>query len=349
MIFYKYYVYVFYLTTFYFLNTNTCSFEIKTNLNIFNNWNCIGIMNNIDFSKPYKINIGELPLVVWKIPNKNKFATTINICKHMGSKLDNGDITNDGCLKCKYHGLENTFEERFGETIEYQGKLFWSYNSSYPKPLSLPFFNNNKFQISYLEIDMDCSLKDSAYNSMDLRHPEYVHGGLFGFGNNIPPKNIKHYKYSDKKIGLSFDYISNKNVQKLNSNTHFTNNFHMYEYPTFTWSKVSFDRNKHLIIGVNFLPLEEKKTRWYVTVCNNYFTNNIQNEFLKLLAYIILRQDLKQMENQHKDDLLKEEIMFSHIFKDEEIMIWLKKMFDSYNYPNMLNCVQLYRNYVEKK
>jgi phenylpropionate dioxygenase-like ring-hydroxylating dioxygenase large terminal subunit len=183
---------------------NTFSFEIKTN--IFNNWNCIGIINNIDFSKPYKINIGDLPLVVWKNPNENKFATTINICKHMGSKLDNGDITNDGCLKCKYHGLENTFEERFGETIEYQGKLFWSYNSSYPKPLSLPFFNNNKFQKSYLEIDMDCSLKDSAYNSMDLRHPEYVHGGLFGFGNNIPPKNIKHYK---------FKYLSKLNYYKI--------------------------------------------------------------------------------------------------------------------------------------
>ena len=26
----------------------------------------------------------------------------------------------------------------------------------------------------------------------------------------------------------------------------------------------------------------------------------------------------------------------------------VKKMFDSYNYPNMLNCVELYRNYVKK-
>jgi len=324
---------------------NSYSYEINNKNNIFNNWNCIGIINKIDFSKPYKINIGELPLVIWKNPRQNQFAASINICKHMGSKLDNGEITKDGCLKCKYHGLENTFEERIGETIEYQGKLFWSYKPLTNKPLSLPFYNNIHFKNSYLEIDMDCSLKDSAFNSMDLRHPEYVHSGLFGFGNNIPPKNIKHYKYSGKKIGLSFDYISKQNIQKLNSNTQFTNNFHMYEYPTFTWSKVTFDKNKHLMIGVNFLPLEDKKTRWYVTVSNNYFTNAIQQEFLKLLAYTILTQDLKQMKNQHKEDELKKEMLFSYIFKDEEIMIWLKNMFDSYDYPNMLNCVELYKDY----
>ena len=30
------------------------------------------------------------------------------------------------------------------------------------------------------------------------------------------------------------------------------------------------------------MPLEDKKTRWYVTVCNNYFTNNIQKEILNV-------------------------------------------------------------------
>jgi phenylpropionate dioxygenase-like ring-hydroxylating dioxygenase large terminal subunit len=351
MIYGKYYVYIFLFNVLYFLNIKSYSFKANTNIktNIFNNWNCIGIINNIDFSKPYPINIGELPLVIWKNPNKHQFSASINICKHMGSKLDNGEITKNGCLKCKYHGLENTYEDRIGETIEHEGKLFWSYKPSFIKPHSLPFYNNIEFQKSFLEIDMECSLKDSAFNSMDLRHPEYVHSGLFGFGNDIPPKNIKHYIYSDKKVGLAFDYISKQNIQKLNSNSQFTSNFHMYEYPTFTWSKVTFDRNKHLIIGVNFLPIEEKKTRWYVTICNNYFTNNIQKDFLKMLAYIILKQDLKQMKNQHKEDALKSEMLFSHIFEDEDIMLWLKEMFDHYEYPTILNCVELYKDYIVKK
>ena len=40
----------------------------------------------------------------------------------------------------------------------------------------------------------------------------------------------------------------------------------MYLYPSFSWSKVSFHKN-NLIIGVNLLPLENKKTRWYASGC----------------------------------------------------------------------------------
>ena len=320
------------------------SFSLQKN-KFFNNWHCIGIKENIDLSKPYKINIGELPLVIWKNKNTNQLLSTINICKHMGSKLDKGKITVDGCLKCPYHGLELSSNDCFGKTIEHEGKLFWSYKPEIKSPYNIPFFNNKNFATSYLEIDMECSLTDSAYNTMDLRHPEYVHGGFFGFGNSIPPKNIKHYKYSDSKIGLSFDYQSKQNIQSLNSQSKFTNNFHMYLYPTFTWSKVTFDRNKHLIIGVNLLPLENKKTRWYVTICNNYFTTEAKNDFLKLLAFTILRQDFTQMRNQHVEDGLKKAMLFNHIFKDEDVIIWLKDMLSSYEYPDISTCVELYNDY----
>lgn len=313
----------------------------------FNHWHCIGILNKIDFSVPYKINIGDLPLVIWKNKNTNQLSSTINICKHMGSALHTGEITNDGCLKCPYHGLENSHKDRFGEIIEHEGKLFWSYNPSTQKPYNIPFFNNNHFVKSFLEIDMECSLTDSAYNTMDLRHPEYVHSGLFGFGNNIPPKNIKHYKYSENKIALSFDYESKQSIQSLNSNSKFTNNFHMYIYPSFSWSKVTFDRNKHLIIGVNLLPLENKKTRWYVTVCNNYFTTTAEQKIMEMLAYTILNQDYKQMKNQHKENELKQNMLFTHIFKDEDAILWLREMFSSYKYPDDSACSTLYKNYLQ--
>jgi len=330
-------------------NTNT-NINIESQIldnNFFNYWHCIGIKDKIDFSKPYKINIGELPLVVWKNKQTNQYISMINICKHMGSKLDNGEITKNGCLKCKYHGLENSYNDRFGETIEHEGKLFWSYNPITKTPENIPFFNNAKFVKSFLEIDMECSLKDSAFNTMDLRHPEYVHSGLFGFGNSVPPKNIKHYKYSKNKIGLSFDYESKLNIQSLNSNAKFTNNYHMYVYPTFSWSKVTFDKKNHLIIAVNLLPLENKKTRWYVTICNNYFTSNIQQDFLKILASSILSQDFVQMRNQSEETKLKELLMFSHVFENEEVILLLQDMFKNYEYPNADVCVKVYKDFLK--
>jgi hypothetical protein len=310
---------------------------------IFNHWTCIGIPENIDFSKPYKINIGDLPLVVWQDKNTEQFIARINICKHMGSKLDNAAITSNGCLKCKYHGLEHTHEDRFGETMVHEGKLFWAYKPTQPKPPSIPFFGNPAFVHAFLEIDMDCSLTDSAFNTMDLRHPEYVHGGVFGFGNSIPPRNIVHYKYSDERVGLSFDYSSKNTISKLNMDTKETSNFHMFVYPTFSWSKVSFHRDKHLMIGVNLLPLENKKTRWYITVCNNYLKTYAQQQFMKLLATTILSQDYLQMRNQHVEDDLKRQIMFEHVFDDDEVILWVRDMFKEYRYPDTQACVDLYK------
>ena len=52
----------------------------------FSNWHCIDFVKNIDKSKPYAFNVGELPLVAWF--SKNTSATTnVNICRHIGSKL----------------------------------------------------------------------------------------------------------------------------------------------------------------------------------------------------------------------------------------------------------------------
>ena len=323
------------------LNTFTYGYKPTS---IFNHWTCIGIHENIDFSKPYKINIGDLPLVVWQDKKTDQFITRINICKHMGSKLDNAAITDSGCLKCKYHGLEHSYEDRFGETVVHQGKLFWAFKPLEKKPPSVPFFENPGFVHSFLEMDMDCSLVDSAMNTMDLRHPEYVHGGIFGFGNNVPPRNIMQYKYSDTRVGLSFDYLSKSTIRKLNMDTKETRNFHMFVYPTFSWSKVSFQGNNHLMIGVNLLPLENKKTRWYITVCNNYLKTYAQQKFIQLLATTILSQDYLQMRNQHTEDDLKRQIMFEHVFDDEEVIMWVRDMFKEYRYPDTQACVDLYKN-----
>lgn len=315
----------------------------------FNNWICLGIKENIDFTKPYSINIGELPLVVWK--HKDKFYTTINICKHMGSKLDNAEITRSGCLKCQYHGLELSGEkDQFGETVEHEGKIFWAYKPTKKSPEVVPNFNNKKYKTSFLEIDMDASLLDSGFNTMDLRHPEFVHNGDkkgFGFGSNIKPSNIKQFKYNNDRVGLSFDYKSSRIVKKINNNF-ITNNFHMFIYPTFTWSRVSFDDN-HLIIAVNLLPLKEKKTRWFITICHNYYTTTIQQNIMKMMAGGILSQDYFQMKNQYSENSLKKEILFEHVFEDEEVILWLKNMFGDYEYPNIDICADLYKDYKNKK
>ena len=307
----------------------------------FNHWHCVGIKEKINFAKPYKTNIGDLPLVIWKNPKNNNLISTINICKHMGSKLDNGIITNDGCLKCQYHGLEISEKDSFGQTMEFDGKIFWAYKPHKKEPYHIPFFNDTNYESSYLEIDMKCSLTDSAYNTMDLRHPEYVHNKLFGFGSIIPPQNVKYYKYMDNNsIGLSFDYSSNERMKILNDNIKKTTNFHMFVYPSFSWSRVSFDK-KNLIIGVNLLPISPTTTRWYITIRSNYYKSYYENKFLKFLTQTILNQDYDQMKNQYEDNDLKRLVLFNHIFNNEEPILELKKMFEDYRYPDIEQIIKI--------
>jgi phenylpropionate dioxygenase-like ring-hydroxylating dioxygenase large terminal subunit len=308
----------------------------------FNYWQCIGITENIDFTKPYRVNVGHLPLVVWK--KKGALCASINICKHMGSRLDNGLITEDGNLQCQYHGLEYCERDIVGETVEHDGKIFWAYKPINKKPFSTPFFNNKDYEHSFIEVDMECSMTDSIYNTMDLRHPSYVHNKIVGFGSLTPPQNIVQYKYRDR-LGLSFDYNSNKIIRAISNNTKSTCNYHQFIYPNFGWSRVTFDKTKHIVIGVNLLPLSPTKTRWYITVCHNYHKSPIQKLFIKSMAATILSQDYLQMINQYPENELKKEILFTHVFQDEEVILWLKDMMHEYEYPNINMCVELYRDY----
>ena len=308
-------------------------------------WTCIGVQSHIDWSKPYSVQLGDLPLVIWKHPaEKNSFYSTVNICPHMGSKLDNGIITPLGKLQCQYHGMEFDHTDQFGNVKLHEGKIFWALNPTNPKPHPIPFFNNPDYVHSFLEIDMDASLKDCAYNSMDLRHPEYVH--RMGFGSSIPPTNIREFIYPSRKgmddrVGMSFDYESNPVMQKINDNYEPTHNFHMYVYPTFSWSRVSF-QDKHLMVALNLLPLSPNKTRWYVTLCHNYNKTPIKQQLMKLLALTIMKQDFVQMRMQQPDSALKTARIFEKTFKDESVILRLSKMMETYEYPSADICAEAY-------
>ena len=313
--------------------------------NFFNHWHCVGIKKKLDLSKPCKINIGDLPLVLWEDKKYNRIISVVNICRHMGSKLNNGKIMPNGCLQCQYHGLEFSYEDKFGDIMEHEGKLFWSYKPNKKYVYSLPFYNNKNYETSLLEIDMDSSLIDSAYNTMDIRHPEFVHNKILGFGNILPPKNIQFYKYGNTdRIGMSFDYSSNKLIKKINDNIAETKNFHMYMYPSFSWSKVTFGK-KNLFIGVNFLPLGKNKTRWFITICHNYYKTELGKQFMRIMALTILGQDYIQMKNQCYDNELKKQLMFEHIYQNEEPIMELNRLFINYTYPDVTQCVELYKDY----
>jgi phenylpropionate dioxygenase-like ring-hydroxylating dioxygenase large terminal subunit len=319
---------------------------------LFKKWTCIGITKNIDFARPFSSNIGELPLVTWKNVATGELHTSINICKHMGSKLSNGIVTKCGGLQCQYHGLEYGAADAIGKTVEFQGKVFWTADTEPVRgPPAVPFYNNPEFRTAILEYTMDGSLYDSAYNSMDIRHPEFVHNRGLGFGSSVPPTGLRQFNPTADSVAMMFGYKSNRVVRGGTSGAgkenggRSTENYHVFEFPTFTWSRVSFERKNHIIIAVHFCPVAPNKTKWYVTLCHNYQTSAMGHEFVKAMARIILAQDKQQLENQARENALKREILFEHKFPDEDVILWLRDMFlkAPYTYPTTECAAELWR------
>ena len=127
-----------------------------------------------------------------------------------------------------------------------------------------------------------------------------------------------------------------------------TYNFNMFHYPNFGWSKVQIpNTDQYLIIGVNFLPLEPKKTRWFVTIVHNYFKDPIKRLIMKGMTASILAQDFVQIRHQYEENSLKRLVMFNFMFKNEPAVLYLKDLFrDQFKYPDVAECSKLYEHFL---
>jgi len=254
----------------------------------------------------------------------------------MASTLDKGCVLPTGELRCPYHGMTYGSNESLGKVVEFEDKLFWAWEPTSDLPDSVPGFGDPSFDTMVFEYDMPCSLPDAAYNSMDLHHPEYVHQNLFGFGSSVPPTNIRFHPFplQERSVGLSFDYVS-AGASSIVKNSKETRNYHFFRFPSFTWSRVSFGLDNQLIIGVHFLPVSKQKTKWFVSVANNYL-KKWQRPLIMAMALSILNQDREQMMRQAPENGLKQDLIFQRVIPDEEVLDSMRPWFQrEYTYPDL--------------
>jgi len=226
--------------------------------------------------------------------------------------------------------------DTLGSVVEFEDKLFWAWRPVDPLPESVPGYGRPGFDSLVFEYEMPCSLPDAAYNAMDLHHPEFVHQNLFGFGSSIPPTNIRSHEYEDlHTVGLSFDYVSSgASTLVSRGSSKETKNFHLFRFPSFTWSRVSFGKTNELVIGVHFLPVGPKRTKWFVSVAQNYL-QKWQRPLIMAMALSILTQDRLQMLRQAPENGLKSDLMFQRLIPDEDVLGKMRPWFrDEYVYPD---------------
>jgi nitrite reductase/ring-hydroxylating ferredoxin subunit len=259
-------------------------------------WHPIGIENQIDRSKPFVFNIGKLPMVLWY--DKNDPISTLNICKHLGAKLDNA-IINNGCLHCSNHLTGYNQTDALGKVVSKNGMLWWSFKSYTRNPISN--FKKEEKKLDIHHIDINVNLLNVIL--------EFVHSN-----NKIKARARKNkFLFYEKLFNAEHRFY--------------------YKYPYYLKGSI----NNKINYTINFLPLEENKTRLFITIANNIDAKVFMNYFLNAKL-----NNLNNYDNNTTN--LKYMIMF------KEHNDYIKKiymLFDKYSFPNefTISCFYKYRQF----
>jgi len=236
--------------------------------------------------------------------------------------------------------------------MEFQGKLYWSYNPIEKSPPGIPFYDDPSYETSRFHMDMSASVPDVVMNVFDLNHPEFVHPGLFGFGSDVPPKNIKVHSYPSREdvLGLSFEYRANTVLSHALPGLHCSKNFHLWNYPHSFWSRVSTPNNQHLYVCLDLLPLEQDRTRLFVTIRHNFLRGLfLPKFFMSSVARTILEQDEKQFRKLSKSSLAKAMMIFNVQLPHEDHFANLRRILKNYRYPDANHVAFLVDQYLKEK
>jgi len=321
------------------------AFSLPSN---FREWYYFGFEKNIDRTKPYKFNIGELPLVTW-FDNKNNTYSTINICKHMGATLSNGEISKNGNLICPNHKLQYNYYDKFGITTIYQNKLWWSYDPIDILPPKIPLYNKN-YETLYMEFNTNSYITDCLTHFMDVNN----YYNPIGYDINLQASDVNNYRFNFNNVGISFNYNM---LTNLKSNIKLSENYLHYKYPSTIWfknSKSYREKNRldfdNIILNINLLPINITNTKWYVTVTFNNLQKSItRKHIIQKYIYNMLMKQFELLSNQSNNILLKQNMMThrKHIIYDninQDFEYLLKR----YKYPDIQLVLNLY-NYHRMK
>jgi nitrite reductase/ring-hydroxylating ferredoxin subunit len=277
----------------------------------FREWHVIGIDSKIDKSIPYKFNIGKLPMILWH-DKDNLPISTFNICKHLGNKLDNSKISN-GCLVCPSHELKYTNNDSIGSTVSNDGLIWWSYKSNKKNPPNLPLRNSN-YKTTHFKLDINVDLISCVLNFLDV-----------------------------KDVNSKIIFKNNKLLLKIVKEDYTSTIFYKYPYTIFISTKINAHKLK-AVYFLNLLPLEENKTRLFVTIkYNDNLKEYTGSWFYCFIIKFFLFKVKHKLENEYTNDNLKKYLMLQNTMGNNYLSN-VYKLYENYMFPNDFTIYHFMKN-----
>jgi nitrite reductase/ring-hydroxylating ferredoxin subunit len=229
--------------------------------------------------------------------DKNEPIATLNICKHLGANLDNA-IINNGCLHCSNHLTGYNQTDALGKVISKNGLLWWSFKSYIKNPPSN--FKKEEKKLDIHHIDINVNLLNVIL--------EFIYAN-----NKIKAKHRKNkFLFYEKLFNAEHRFY--------------------YKFPYYLKGSL----NKKINYTINFLPLEDNKTRLFISIANNIDAKVFMNYFLNA--------KLNNLDNYNNNSNLKYMIMLK---ENNDYVKNAYLLFDKYSFPNefTVSCFYKYRQF----
>lgn len=227
----------------------------------FRYWHCINFMKEIDISKPYYFNVGEL-----------HFKTSFN------KSIPNTIIKN----------MKNNV---FGSTIIYDDKLWWSYNPIIKHPPRTPFKTNKDFETTSFMINTNTNFKNCILNLFDINNLHDIYENMIG---NIPQKNGHKYTNFSNGLTLVHKYELKNRIRLFQKNWRDIEIFQTFNYPYNSNIIVYLDKNDIVVININLLPVYINETKVFVTIKHNFWKSYLYKQNINYIIKFCLNRMEKQ-------------------------------------------------------
>lgn len=291
-------------------------------------WFPICSSKEIKVNRPQRVYLFNLPLLIWKT-KQSKFNCLEDRCPHRGFPLSKGKIDSNNHIQCPYHGW--TFDDLgHCSSIPAEGKincksniciqafsikesegLLWvkahDFNSEYTKDFLPPSFKSDRIKglrFSFKQQEIEASFQEVVENFMDSAHTPFVHNGLIRRRSEPRLRRVQiekkfdsvklFHEPTDEKVGVFNKYFNPHDEPIMHTDS--------FKLPGVIEVQYMYGKTEVFKSYIYCVFRKENKTTAYIYLGLNFGkANKILSVFLKLLAQIVIWQDLKTLRTLNKN------------------------------------------------
>ncbi len=275
-------------------------------------------------SKPLATKLYGTPLVLFR-DKEGKAGALVDRCPHRNVPLSLGQVTDDGNLRCPYHGwqfdragackhipsLASESEAKARRalslpTIEQQG-FIWVYASTEPdcvpnkKPHEFGLLGKAGYSTVTQVVEAKGTMFSTIENALDVPHTAFLHRGLFRSESRGLHITAKVQRSKDRVIA---EYVGEPRptgliARILSPSGGIVTHFDRFIMPSVAQVEYSIGTENHFIADSIATPLDDFHTRIYAVVSfRSRLPHFLIRPFVKPLALRVFNQDAIILERQ---------------------------------------------------